>query len=72
VWWWFEGTFYWESGNYGERDVLALIRDRQRRSAQKLDLQYDHVIPVALGGAITVENLRLLCSDCNRSKGATI
>jgi hypothetical protein len=118
VWWWFEGTFYWESGNYGERDVLALIRDRQRRSAQKLDrahmllnidegraaparrrepiprevrrvvferdggkcvecgstfdLQYDHVIPVALGGATTVENLQLLCSDCNRSKGATI
>jgi HNH endonuclease len=117
VWWWFEGAFYWESGSYGERDVLALIRDRQRRSAQKLDrahmllnieegrsvrprgrrdpiprevrravferdggkciqcgstfdLQYDHVIPVALGGATTLENLQLLCADCNRSKGA--
>src|SRR5690348_9638449 len=37
VWWWFENAFYWESGRYRERDVLALIRDRQRRSAQKLD-----------------------------------
>lgn len=115
VWWWFEGSFYWESGNYGDRDVLALIRDRERRAAQKLDrahlmlnidegrgqrprgrrvpiprevrravferdggkctecgstfdLQYDHVIPVALGGATTVENLQLLCADCNLRK----
>jgi 5-methylcytosine-specific restriction endonuclease McrA len=119
VWWWFEDTFYWESGRYSERDVLALIRDRQRRAAQKLDrahmllnidegkaahprgrrnpiprevrravferdggkctecgstfdLQYDHVIPVALGGATTVENLQLLCADCNREKGADL
>jgi hypothetical protein len=119
VWWWFEGEFYWESGNYGERDVLALIRDRQRRSAQKLDrahmllnveegrmerprgrrepiprevrravferdggkcvecgsnfdLQYDHLIPVTLGGAPTVENLQLLCAPCNREKGGDL
>jgi len=119
VWWLFEGAFYWESGDYSGRDVLALIRDRQRRSAQKLDrahmllnvdegrvsrprgrrepiprevrravferdggkcaecgstfdLQYDHVIPVALGGASTVENLQLLCGDCNRQKGADL
>jgi hypothetical protein len=119
VWWWFEGAFYWESGGYSERDVLALIRDRQRRSAQKLDrahmllnidegriarprgrrepiprevrravfergggkcaecgstfdLQYDHVIPVALGGASSVENLQLLCAHCNREKGADL
>ena len=119
AWWWFEGEFYWESGRYGERDVLALIRDRQRRAAQRLDrahmllnveegqaprmrgkretiprevrravferdsgkcaqcgsnfdLQYDHVIPVALGGATTVENLQLLCGDCNREKGADL
>jgi 5-methylcytosine-specific restriction endonuclease McrA len=119
VWWCFEGAFYWESGGYSERDVLALIRDRQRRSAQKLDrahmllnidegktarprgrrepiprevrravferdegkctecgstfdLQYDHVIPVALGGATTVDNLQLLCAVCNREKSADL
>lgn len=36
------------------------------------DLQYDHVVPVALGGATTVANLQLLCSGCNQRKGATI
>ncbi len=119
VWWLFEGSFYWESGGYSGRDVLALIRDRQRRAGQKLDrahmllnidegqavrprgrrepipreirravferdggkcaecgstfdLQYDHVIPVALGGASTAANLQLLCGDCNRQKGADL
>ena len=33
-------------------------------------LQFDHVIPVALGGASTAENLQLLCAPCNRDKGA--
>jgi hypothetical protein len=37
TWWWFDGDFYWESGRYAERDVLALIRDRQRRATQRLD-----------------------------------
>ncbi|MEH3053138.1 MAG: HNH endonuclease signature motif containing protein [Patulibacter minatonensis] len=36
------------------------------------DLQYDHVIPVALGGGSTGENLQLLCGSCNRRKGAAI
>lgn len=35
-------------------------------------LQFDHVIPVALGGASTVENLQLLCASCNREKGASL
>ena len=36
------------------------------------DLQYDHVIPVALGGATRAENLQLLCGTCNREKGADL
>jgi len=36
------------------------------------DLQYDHVLPVALGGATTVENLQLLCADCNRMKSDSL
>ena len=35
----------------------------------KFDLQYEDVIPVALGGA-TVDNLQLPCGECNRMKGA--
>jgi HNH endonuclease len=38
----------------------------------RFDLQYDHVIPVALGGATTAGNLQVLCGDCNRRKGAAI
>ncbi len=119
VWWWFEDSFYWESGGYAQRDVLALIRDRQRRATERLDrahmllnveegrqdrpqgqrqpipreirravferdggrcvecgsnfdLQYDHLIPVALGGATTADNLQLLCGPCNRTKGADL
>lgn len=115
-WWWFEDAFYWDSGNYAAQDVLALIRDRQRKDQQRLrrahmmlnaeqasagnrrepvprelrrmiferdgghcvecgsnfDLQYDHIIPVALGGATSFENLQLLCGDCNREKSANI
>ena len=36
----------------------------------RFDLQYDHVIPVALGGATTAANLQVLCAPCNRRKGA--
>jgi hypothetical protein len=115
-WWWFGDAFYWDSERYTPEDVLALLRDRQRREQQKLerahmmfnaeqttmgnrrrpiprelrrlvferdggrcgecgsnfDLQYDHVIPVALGGATSFENLQLLCGPCNREKSADI
>ena len=36
------------------------------------DLQYDHVIPLARGGASTPENLQILCAPCNGSKGASL
>lgn len=35
-------------------------------------LQFDHIIPVAMGGATTAENLQLLCAPCNRAKGASL
>jgi 5-methylcytosine-specific restriction endonuclease McrA len=36
------------------------------------EIQYDHVIPLALGGANTVQNLQILCAPCNQAKGATL
>lgn len=35
-------------------------------------LEFDHIIPVTLGGANTARNLQLLCETCNREKGASI
>jgi 5-methylcytosine-specific restriction endonuclease McrA len=35
-------------------------------------LEFDHIVPVALGGSNTARNIQLLCEPCNRSKGATI
>jgi 5-methylcytosine-specific restriction endonuclease McrA len=36
------------------------------------NIQYDHILPVAHGGATTLENLQLLCADCNRRKSDSI
>jgi 5-methylcytosine-specific restriction endonuclease McrA len=35
-------------------------------------LQFDHVIPVALGGSSTAENLQVLCTNCNREKSDSL
>lgn len=32
------------------------------------NLEFDHVIPVSLGGANTTRNIQLLCETCNRRK----
>lgn len=36
------------------------------------NLNYDHLCPVALGGEATLENLRLLCFNCNQRASAKI
>jgi hypothetical protein len=42
------------------------------RCESDFELQFDHVIPHALGGAASIENLQLLCASCNRAKGAAL
>lgn len=42
------------------------------RCSSRLNLEYDHIIPVAEGGGNTVRNIELLCEKCNRSKGKKI
>ncbi|MEX2255374.1 MAG: HNH endonuclease signature motif containing protein [Acidimicrobiia bacterium] len=33
------------------------------------DLEFDHVIPVTMGGSSTARNLQILCANCNSEKG---
>jgi 5-methylcytosine-specific restriction endonuclease McrA len=58
------------------RDIRRAVWDRDGgacvQCGEQFELQFDHVIPLALGGANTVENLQVLCGDCNRTKGATV
>jgi hypothetical protein len=42
------------------------------KCGSKSDLEFDHIIPISLGGSSTARNLQLLCATCNRSKGASI
>lgn len=35
-------------------------------------LEFDHIIPIAMGGSNTVRNIQLLCERCNREKSATL
>ena len=113
TYWAFEERLYWEDAGLTTDDVLALVRERQRRARRTLErahaalagetaqrrqpiprtvrlavferdggrcvecgsralLQFDHVIPVAMGGSNAPGNLQLLCDECNREKGASL
>jgi HNH endonuclease len=43
-----------------------------RNCGSVVELQFDHVIPVAMGGSSEPENLQILCGPCNRRKGASL
>lgn len=43
---------------------------RCRACGSTSELQYDHIIPLAMGGSNNAENLQILCGPCNRSKSA--
>lgn len=42
------------------------------RSQNEVDLEIDHIVPIAKGGKSTSDNLQTLCTECNKRKGTTI
>ena len=57
-------------------EVRAFVWERDEgrcvRCEADDDLQFDHVIPVSKGGSSAVDNVQVLCGDCNRRKGDSI
>ncbi|HZQ53652.1 MAG TPA: HNH endonuclease signature motif containing protein [Bryobacteraceae bacterium] len=49
------------------RDEAQCVRCGSRER-----LEFDHIIPVALGGSSTARNIQLLCEVCNRTKSDSI
>ena len=54
--------------------VLVWQRDGGRcvRCGSAEALEFDHIIPVVMGGANTARNLQLLCEGCNRAKSGSL
>ena len=61
---------------YIPQDVVGLVYMRYDGKCCKCgssnDLQLDHIIPFSKGGSSEVDNLQLLCKDCNLKKGNNI
>ena len=62
----------WES-RYISEAVRAEVRARDKvcqMCGATEELEYDHRVPVSLGGNGNIENVQLLCRPCNRKKRA--
>jgi 5-methylcytosine-specific restriction endonuclease McrA len=54
--------------------VLVWRRDQGQcvQCGTNRNLEFDHIIPLSMGGASTARNLQLLCEACNRLKGGNL
>ena len=49
--------------------ILLRGKGRCVKCGSRENLEIDHMVPLARGGSSRLENLQLLCRDCNRRKG---
>ncbi len=61
------------------RDLMLKVVRRDNHVCQMChqyvpdnEIEFDHIIPFSRGGPTTVENIRLLCSTCNRRKSNSL
>jgi HNH endonuclease len=53
----------------GGRCAHCGVTDADATARTGVHLHYDHIVPFSRNGADTVNNIQLLCEDCNLSKG---
>ncbi len=57
-------------------DVKTFVWQRDKGRCVKCDsnekLEFDHIIPLSMGGSDTARNIQLLCEICNREKGGNL
>ena len=58
------------------REVKVAVWQRDKgacvQCGSNANLEYDHIVPLAMGGSNTERNLQLLCEGCNREKGPSL
>jgi 5-methylcytosine-specific restriction endonuclease McrA len=54
------------------RELVEACGGRCLRCGSSGDLTVDHIVPLSLGGANTIENVQPLCSACNGIKGCEV
>ena len=64
-------------GRHTQEDVVRTLESQQGLCAcckrdVRSGFEVDHVVPISKGGSDGPENLQILCSRCNKLKGATI
>ena len=66
------------SGDYTPREWMALVSWYGNRclrcgaTGPETKITPDHVVPLALGGSNSIDNLQPLCWSCNAAKGARV